>query len=81
MEEIVRGKIFYDLIDYYERDLKVKVFKNNESQPHKWETWNEKKHFMDREAWHAAVHGVEKSQTWLNDWTDWMPVAFKMEHI
>ena len=24
---------------------------------------------MDREAWHAAVHGVTKSQTWLNDWT------------
>ena len=23
---------------------------------------------MDREAWHAAVHGVPKSQTWLN-WT------------
>ena len=25
---------------------------------------------MDREAWHAAVHGVTKSQTWLSDWTD-----------
>ena len=24
---------------------------------------------MDREAWHAAVHGVEKSQTWLRSWT------------
>ena len=23
----------------------------------------------DREAWHAAVHQVAKSQTWLNDWT------------
>ena len=23
----------------------------------------------DREAWHAAVHRVTKSQTWLNDWT------------
>ena len=22
---------------------------------------------MDREAWHAAVHGIVKSQTWLND--------------
>ena len=25
----------------------------------------------DREAWHAAVHGIEKSQIWLSDWTDW----------
>ena len=24
---------------------------------------------MVREAWHAAVHGVAKSQTWLSDWT------------
>ena len=24
---------------------------------------------IDREAWHAAVHGVAKSQTRLNDWT------------
>ena len=24
----------------------------------------------DREAWHAAVHGVAKSWTWLNDWTE-----------
>ena len=23
----------------------------------------------DREAWHAAVHGVSKSRTWLSDWT------------
>ena len=22
---------------------------------------------MDREVWHAAVHGVVKSQTWLRD--------------
>ena len=22
---------------------------------------------MDREAWHAAVHGFTKSQTWLSD--------------
>ena len=26
---------------------------------------------MAREAWHAAVHGVAKSQTRLSDWTDW----------
>ena len=25
---------------------------------------------MDREAWHAAVHGVEKSWTQLSDWTE-----------
>ena len=24
----------------------------------------------DREAWHAAVHGVAKSRTWLSDWTE-----------
>ena len=26
---------------------------------------------MDREAWHAAVHGVAKSQTQLSHWTEW----------
>ena len=25
---------------------------------------------MDREAWHATVHKVTKSQTWLSDWTE-----------
>ena len=25
---------------------------------------------MDREAWHAAVHGVRKSRTWLSNWTE-----------
>ena len=25
---------------------------------------------MDREAWHAAVHGVTKSRAWLSDWTE-----------
>ena len=24
---------------------------------------------MDREAWHAAVHAITNSQTWLRDWT------------
>ena len=25
---------------------------------------------IDREAWHAAVHGVAKSRTWLSNWTE-----------
>ena len=25
---------------------------------------------MDREAWHATVHGVTKSWTWLSSWTE-----------
>ena len=25
---------------------------------------------MDWEAWHAAIYGVAKSQTWLSDWTE-----------
>ena len=25
---------------------------------------------MDREAWHAVIHGVAKSQTWLSNWTE-----------
>ena len=25
---------------------------------------------MDREAWHAAVHGVARSRTWLSNWTE-----------
>ena len=39
---------------------------------------------MDREAWHAAVHGVAKSQICLSDWTElkaWMIVPFYTKHI
>ena len=27
---------------------------------------------MNREAWHAAVHGVAKSWTWLSNWTEFI---------
>ena len=30
---------------------------------------------MVREAWHAAVHGVAKSQTRLSDWTELIPAG------
>ena len=30
----------------------------------------------DREAWHAAVHGVTKSQTWQRDWTELWYLSF-----
>ena len=30
---------------------------------------------MDREAWHAVIHGVSKSRTWLCDWTELTPKA------
>jgi len=31
---------------------------------------------MDREAWHAGVHGVTKSLTWLSNWTDWVGIKY-----
>ena len=34
---------------------------------------------MDKEAWHAAVHGVPKSQTRLSEWTECM-VAQKVKN-
>ena len=34
---------------------------------------------IDREAWHAAVHGVTKSQTRLSNWTDWLEDVKKLE--
>ena len=34
---------------------------------------------MDREAWHAAVHGVAKSWTWLSNWTE-LKCIYTMEY-
>ena len=33
---------------------------------------------MDREAWHAAIHGVAKSRTRLSNWTElnWYEIYF-----
>ena len=38
---------------------------------------------MDREAWHAAVHGVSKSRTRLSDWTELNSLSMgkKTEHF
>ena len=33
---------------------------------------------MDREAWHAAMHGVAKSQTRLNDSTELKMICLKL---
>ena len=38
---------------------------------------------MDKEAWHAAVHGVTKSRTWLSNWTElnwfrWVYFSFSL---
>ena len=32
---------------------------------------------MDRDSWHAAVHGVTMSKTWLSKWTD---LTWKMSY-
>ena len=37
---------------------------------------------MDREAWHAAIHGVTKSRTRLSDWTEWISVLlYPFSHL
>jgi len=36
---------------------------------------------MDREAWHAAVHGVAKSRTWLSEWTELHCAGFGLTFI
>jgi len=36
---------------------------------------------MDREAWHAAVHGVAKSPTWLSDWSELNWMDWKVSNI
>ena len=35
---------------------------------------------MDREAWHAAVYGVTKNQTWLSKWTE-LKVSWSIQRL
>ena len=35
----------------------------------------------DKEAWYAAVHGVTKSWTWLDDWTQQQQSESRVRHI
>ena len=35
---------------------------------------------MDREAWHAAIHGVTRSRTRLSDWTELNSTEFYLYH-
>ena len=34
---------------------------------------------MDSEAWHAAVHGIARSQTWLSNWTELKPYVLVLK--
>ena len=36
---------------------------------------------MDREAWRAAVHGVAKRQTQLNNWTEMKHVIIQLSRL
>ena len=38
----------------------------------------------DRETWHAAVHGVAKSRTWLSNWTElnwWIEILWLLNSV
>ena len=35
---------------------------------------------MDKEAWHAEIHGVAKSRTWLSDWTELILDGLRQVH-
>ena len=36
---------------------------------------------MDREAWHAVVHGATKIRTWLSNWTELTQEKYSLIHI
>ena len=62
--------------DSFEKTLMLERLKAEERDDRGWDGWMAspmdmslsklQKLVMDREAWHAAVHGLTKSQTWLS---------------
>jgi len=36
---------------------------------------------MDREAWHAVIHGVAKSRTLLSNWTELNWITYKLLYL
>ena len=62
------------LMNYGQRFVTLYSIQESRPSPRKkvrqW-TWVHHELVIDREAWHASVHGVAKSWTWLRDWTEW----------
>ena len=46
---------------------KIEGRRRREGQRMRWLDGKLQEMVKDREVWHAAVHGVTKGQTWLND--------------
>ena len=62
---------------YSGKDWGQKEKKATEDEMVRWHRWLSdmslsklREIVKDREAWHAAVHGVTKSWTWLSNWTE-----------
>ena len=77
------SELIYEIYDSFEKTLmlgKIEGRKRRGRQRRRW--WYSitnsmdmglgglRELVMDREAWHAAVCRVTKSQTWLSDWTE-----------
>ena len=52
------------------RDYRQEEKGTTEDEMVGWHHWLLREMVMDREAWHAAIHGVAKSQRQLSDWTE-----------